>query len=65
MRRTTPTTIGPMIVLSIVSIMGYLTSFRRRCRSAEQYYTTYVLNLGVTNPVAFLFVAWIFDIIEP
>ena len=54
-----------MIVLSIVSIMGYLTSFRRRCRSAEQYYTTYVLNLGVTNPVAFLFVAWIFDIIEP
>ena len=38
-RRTTPTTIGPMIVLSTNSIMGYLTSFRRRCRSVEQYYT--------------------------
>ena len=35
----TPTTIGPMIVLRISSIMDYLTSSRRRCRSAEQYYT--------------------------
>ena len=36
----TPTTIGPMIILSSNSIMGYFISFRRRCRSAIQYDTT-------------------------
>nr|DAU34164.1 MAG TPA: hypothetical protein [Caudoviricetes sp.] len=29
-----------MIVLRISSIMGYLTSFRRRCSSAVECYTT-------------------------
>ena len=43
----TPTTIGPMIVLRISSIMDYLTSFRRRCRSAEQYYIIKYSTLSV------------------
>ena len=40
-----------MIVLSINSIMGYLTSFRRRCSSAEQYYIIkyYTLSVGQSD----------------
>ena len=40
-----------MIVLRISSIMGYLTSFRRRCSSAEQYYIIkyYTLSVGQSD----------------